>query len=177
MTISKEKIMLAEKCQRKPYYKITKEFLTMKKIISIVLSLCLVFTSTIFAAAEESTIVVVRGKFYLTHEGTICASPDPAKVGKLETFYQFRSNDGKVWWSLTEEEIGFIPDTLQALIECNIISAGKSIDSLSEIVWNEYILVYDNNGTTVDNKPCDCLPEYECECEVYDDEFITLIKV
>lgn len=147
----------------------------MKKIISIVLSLCLVFTSTIFVAAEESTIVAVRGKFYLTHEGTVFKSPDPSEVGKVETFYQFRSNDGTVWWSLTEKEIGFIPNTLQDIIQRDIISAGKSINSLSEITWDEYVLVYDNKGTTSYNKPCDCPLEYECECEVYDDEFIALI--
>lgn len=149
----------------------------MKKLIAIILSLCLVLTTTIFADAEESTIITVRGKFYLTHEGTVCVDPDPEKIGKVETFYQFRSDDGKVRWSLTEEEIGFIPDTLQELIERDIFCAGKSISSLSEIVWDEYILVYDNCGTTSENKLCDCLPEYECECEVYDDEFITLIKV
>lgn len=149
----------------------------MKKIIAIILSLCFVVMSTMFAAAEESTIVAVRGKFYLTHEGTVCVDPDPAKIGKVETFYQFRSDDGKVWWSLTEEEIGYVPDTLQDLIERDVFRAGKSIGSLSEITWDEYILVYDNCGTTSENKPCDCLPEYECECEVYDDEFIAIIKV
>lgn len=147
----------------------------MKKVISIILSVCLICTSTIFATAKESSIVAVRGKFYLSHEGTVYASPDSSEIGKTYTYYQFRSNDGSVWWSLTENQIGFIPDTLKDMIDNDIIRGRRSIESLSDLEWKEYILIYDNMGTTSDNKPCDCLPEYECECELYDDEFIALI--
>lgn len=65
-----------------------------------------------------------------------------------KTYYQFKSRDDSVWWVLTKEEIGFIP-------------------SLEE----EYVLLYCNNGTTSENKHCDCLTKWDCECEVYDDVF------
>ena len=74
--------------------------------------------------------------------------------GNADTYYQFKSNDNEVWWMLTEKEIGFVPN-------------GNT----------EYILTYDNNGTTRENKPCDCLPEWNCECEVYDDTFISIATV
>ena len=38
----------------------------------------------------------------------------------------------------------------------------------------EYVLTYDNNGTTKENKPCDCDPELDCECEVYDDVLLSV---
>ena len=63
-----------------------------------------------------------------------------------QTYYQFKSNDDSVWWAVTEKEIGFKPTTEK-----------------------EYVLLYCDNGTTIKNKPCDCIPEWECECEVYDD--------
>ena len=66
--------------------------------------------------------------------------------GNIGIHYQFKSNDNEVWWMLTAEEIGFVPN-----------------------VNTEYILTYDNNGTTKGDKPCDC-----CECEVYDDVFISV---
>ncbi len=78
-------------------------------------------------------------------------------VGKFEnsfkdvdgkTYYQFKSDDNNVWWALDELEIGFRP------------AENKS-----------YTLVYSDNGTTAENKPCNCPAEYECECEVYDDVF------
>ena len=68
-------------------------------------------------------------------------------------YYQFKSNDNTVWWLLTEEEIGFIPS-----------------------IEKQYTLVYCNNGTTKENKSCGCLPEWECECEVYDDVFIEIYE-
>ena len=67
--------------------------------------------------------------------------------------YQFKSNDNTVWWFLTEDEIGFTPSTDK-----------------------EYVLLYSDNGTTKENKPCDCAPELECECEVYDDVFIKIYE-
>ena len=88
----------------------------------------------------------VTGKFYGSMEMTDTKD-------KQDTYYQFRSDDNEVWWLLTATEIGCVPDT----------SA-------------HYILRYNNNGTTKANKPCDCSPEHECECEVYDDEFISIAK-
>lgn len=67
--------------------------------------------------------------------------------------YQFKSNDNTVWWALTAEEIGFIP-----------------------VEDTEYTLFYDDNGTTIENKNCGCKPEWECECEVYDDIFLGIVK-
>jgi hypothetical protein len=71
--------------------------------------------------------------------------------GNEKTLYQFKSNDNETWWQLTAEEIGFIPN-------------GNT----------EYVLTYDNNGTTKENKPCDCDPELDCECELYDDVFLSV---
>lgn len=70
-----------------------------------------------------------------------------------EILYHFKSDDNAVWWMLTEKEIGFVPNNEDL-----------------------YTLIYYNNGTTIKNKPCDCLPEYECECEVYDDIFLALME-
>ncbi len=70
-----------------------------------------------------------------------------------ERYYQFKSHDDTVWWALREKEIGF----------------KQSMDK-------EYALLYCNNGTTKENKPCDCVPEWECECEVYDDVFIEIYE-
>lgn len=71
--------------------------------------------------------------------------------GNTGTYYQFKSNDNETWWMLSAEEIGFVPN-------------GNT----------EYVLTYDNNGTTKENKPCDCDPELDCECEVYDDVLLSV---
>lgn len=84
----------------------------------------------------------VTGEFY----DSIVATD---KNGNKNTYYHFKSYDDKTWWYITEEQLGFIP-------KAN----------------TEYMLVYDDNGTTSESKPCDCAPEYECECEVYDDIFV-----
>ena len=88
----------------------------------------------------------VKGKFYNSLEAKNYKN-------ELRTLYQFRSNDNEVWWLLTEEEIGEVPSEN-----------------------NEYTLIYFDNGTTENNKSCDCLPEWDCECELYDDIFLGLIK-
>ena len=93
---------------------------------------------------ENTNECVAVGKFYGDMELT-------DTNGNTDTYYQFKSNDNKVWWALSAEEIGFIPN-------------GNT----------EYTLTYDNNGTTKANKPCDCAPEFECECEVYDDVFLDI---
>lgn len=87
------------------------------------------------------------GKFY----GSIEAADIK---GNVDTYYHFKANDNAVWWMFTEEELGFVPK-------------GNA----------EYIVTYDDNGTTETNKPCDCAPELECECEVYDDIFIAIKEV
>lgn len=94
---------------------------------------------------DQFELSVIRGKFYTTFLAN-------DYIGREENYYQFRSSDDTVWWALTEEQIGGIPDN-----------------------ETEYTLIYYNNGTTAENKPCDCLPEWECECEVYDDIFIGII--
>ena len=60
-------------------------------------------------------------------------------------WYQFKSYDDTVWWALTTEDMGFVPE------------ANKT-----------YTLLYYDNGTT------DCTECSECECEVYDDIFLTI---
>ena len=63
-------------------------------------------------------------------------------------WYQFKSYDNKVWWYLSVNDIGFVPEKNKT-----------------------YKLIYYNNQTT----DCfDCHPKYECECEVYDDIFLTI---
>lgn len=73
--------------------------------------------------------------------------------GKNETMYQFRSFDNSVWWLLSESEIGFVPN-----------------------YNNTYVLMYCDNGTTAENKTCGCPPEWECECELYDDIFLGIFE-
>lgn len=111
----------------------------MKKILSLVTSVLIVISLTSCSNANEISTV---GKFDGSYEAT-------DNNGITDTYYQFKANDGSVWWALTENQMGFIPD-----------------DN------TEYTLTYDNNGTTKANKPCDCARKYECECEVYDDEFV-----
>lgn len=109
----------------------------MKKFL--VVFLCLL---SIMSSMLSKNIVKADGKFHGKFE-----SEDE------EIYYQFKSNDDVVWWVLTENEIGFIPENN-----------------------TEYILIYNNNGTTKDNKVCDCSEDYECECYVYDDVFIKVIE-
>lgn len=82
--------------------------------------------------------------------GTFMADTFEAMSGatkEVEKYYQFKSYDDEVWWCLTEEDMGFIPE------------AGK-----------EYVLAYYQNGTTKDNH--ECPEEYECDCYCYDDIFL-----
>lgn len=93
-------------------------------------------------------IQTVSGRFYSSVELK-------DMEGNQGTYYQFRSDDDSVWWLLTAEEIGFVPQILE----------------------QPYILTYDNCGTTPENKGCDCPPEYECECELYDDVLLNVSPV
>lgn len=88
----------------------------------------------------------VKGKFY---HGIELSNVD----GEISEYYQFRSDDDSVWWLLTEEEVGEIPNFTDA-----------------------YTLIFYDNGTTAENKPCDCISEWECECELYDDIFLGIYK-
>ena len=67
--------------------------------------------------------------------------------GEEEYYYQFKSDDNEVWWCLTEEEMGFVPE-----------------------IGKKYIVAYYQNGTTKDNH--ECPEEYECDCYCYDDIFL-----
>ncbi len=91
---------------------------------------------------STSTIHTVAGKFHHSLDVT-------NYLGEPETLYQFRSYDDEVWWHLTEEEIGHIPNF--------------------EFEDTTYYLTYNDMGTT----ECDCPPEYDCDCYLYDDEFIS----
>ena len=66
---------------------------------------------------------------------------------KKEMYYQFKSYDGEVWWCLTVDDMGFVPEE------------GKS-----------YLLAYYQNETTKDNH--ECPEEYDCDCYCYDDVFL-----
>ena len=118
---------------------------TRKTIIGIVLMVCCVSLITMFASAFCNAISVktVEGKFY--HDMKLTDYD-----GITDTYYQFRADDNSVWWILTAEEIGEIPDTT-----------------------TKYSLKYNNNFTT----ECDCPEEWDCECYCYDDEFIGIRKL
>lgn len=89
-------------------------------------------------------VIGIEGKFY---GDTICTD----NKGIEDTYYQFRSDDDSVWWILTAEEIGHIPNT-----------------------EDKYKLYYTDNGTVKETPVCDCLPEWECECYLYDDIFFAI---
>lgn len=88
----------------------------------------------------------VDGKFCNTFE-----SEDES--GYTDTYYQFESYDNEVSWVLTEKEIGYIPKNN-----------------------TKYMLIYNDNGTTKEDKECGCTEEYDCECYVYDDTFIKVVE-
>lgn len=67
-----------------------------------------------------------------------------------DEWYQFKSYDDAEWWVLTTEDIGFTPEPTKT-----------------------YTLIYYDNGTT-DCTECD--ESLECECEVYDDIFLTIVS-
>ena len=116
----------------------------MKKIFAIVICVLLMM-----AFASCANINKTDGEFY----GGGMELTD--MYGITDTYYQFKSYDNMVWWLLTADEIGFVPNE-----------------------DTEYILIYDDNGTTMENKSevCDCPAEWECECELYDDIFWGVIK-
>lgn len=89
----------------------------------------------------ELPVIAIEGKFY---GDMICRDCQ----GVEDTYYQFKSDDDTVWWVLTEAEIGRIPNA-----------------------EDKYTLYYMDNGTTKETLVCDCLPEWDCECYLYDDIF------
>ena len=86
------------------------------------------------------------GKFY--HEMNLTDTS-----GTEDTYFQFRSDDNAVWWLLTADEIGHAPD-------CD----------------TEYRLTFYDNSTTEPYTTCDCTPDMDCECYLYDDVFIGISK-
>lgn len=93
---------------------------------------------------REIPVCNAKGKFYSSSVYT-------DERGMKDTYYQFKSDDGEVWWVLTAEEIGHIPNTT-----------------------DKYILYYTDNGTTKESQVCNCLPEWDCECYLYDDIFFAI---
>lgn len=123
----------------------------LKTIVLVELAIAIPVVTTIYAwgmlafqPETESETIETVGKFY--------NNLDMKDInGNEDTYYQFKSNDNETWWLLTEEEIGHIPNEN-----------------------TEYVLTYNNNGTTKENKPCDCDPELDCECELYDDVLLSI---
>lgn len=91
-------------------------------------------------------VISVEGKFY---EDMICTDFQ----GNEDIYYQFRSDDDALWWLLTASEIGHIPN-----------------------LDDKYTLFYMDNGTTEKFSVCGCLPEWDCECYLYDDIFFHIEK-
>lgn len=73
-------------------------------------------------------------------------------TGKQDYYFQFKSYDNEVWWVLTEEEIGFIPDR-----------------------GADYMLVFYQNETTKETH--ECPEEYECDCYCYDDIYLGVYEL
>ena len=94
----------------------------------------------------EIPVISIGGKFY---GDMICTDYKDIE----DTYYQFKSDDDTVWWILTAKEIGHVPNT-----------------------DDKYTLYYANNGTVEESRVCDCLPEWDCECYLYDDIFLYIEK-
>lgn len=107
---------------------------------------------TIIAIMLAITSVISTSNNEVTVEGKF--TPKELAFENGTTWYQFKSDDNSVWWILKEEEIGHKP-TLN----------------------DKYLLTYNHNGTTeTDLEKCGCLAEWECECYLYDDVFIKIVK-
>ena len=134
-----------------------------KKIVAFILSLQLAATpaATIDRTEGNQTVIeLCRGNsITMVSVPTEEFNNPPAEGNKIsvstatgsfewldgDDWYQFKSYDDTVWWALTTETLGFVPE------------ANKT-----------YTLVYYDNGTT------NCTEEFDCECEVYDDIFLTV---
>lgn len=115
-----------------------------KYAISLILAILILATAIAIHShfSGNANIESVTGVFDGSYEAT-------DTNGNVDTYYHFKSDDNRVWWVLTESQLGFVPNAN-----------------------TEYMLTYDNNGTTKENKPCDCV--IDCECEVYDDKFVAI---
>ena len=72
--------------------------------------------------------------------------------GEEEYYYQFKSYDDEVWWCLTLEDMGFVPER-----------------------GADYMLVYYQNETTKETHKCP--DEYECDCYCYDDIYLGVYEL
>lgn len=126
------------------YGRETKSQKKRRTVATLLLALVLLGAVALNMYYKANNTISLTGKFYGHHEAT-------DTNGNVDTYYHFKSDDGSVWWDLTEYQMGFIPN-------------GNT----------KYIFTYSNNGTTKANKPCDCAPKDECECEVYDDMFVSI---
>ena len=110
------------------------------KVAKVAISTIAAFSIITAAQGKENTIQSVEGTF-----AAHCYRSNG------NAYYQFKSNDGKTWWSLIGSEINFVPKSGQ-----------------------QYILTFDNNGTTKDNFVCDFTVDHNCECFLYDDVLISV---
>lgn len=116
------------------------------KITAVLVILLVVVTVILFVVHKNGTVVQTEGRFYGSVEAETLEE-------KSEVLYQFRSDDNETWWLLTEHEIGHVPNNK-----------------------DKYILIFNNNGTTKANPPCTCKPDDDCECFVYDDVFLKIVR-
>lgn len=108
---------------------------------------------------ERMEATAIDGKFYT------CFADNE------EILYEFRSNDDTVSWILTTEEIaGVNPDNSKCSFE-----ELERVENIPDYE-SEYTLIYYDNGTNATNKNCDCPEDWDCECEVYDDIFLAIVK-
>lgn len=107
--------------------------------------------NTIVKEQEKLNFTKIDGRFHCEFKTNYNYKTE--SVGEEITMYQFKSYDNTVWWVLTEEEIGEVPN-----------------------FTDTYTFVFYDNGTTTENKPCDCIPEWDCECALYDDIFLGIFK-
>lgn len=113
---------------------------------------------------EKIDISAIKGRFYTRFN-------DNDGHGNTQTFYEFRSNDDSVRWILSTEELaGIDKDNSKCSFE-----ELERVENIPDYE-SEYTLIYYDNGTNKLNKPCDCPEEWECECEVYDDIFLAVVK-
>lgn len=123
---------------------------TLKNILADVLAL------TIAGTALAGTTITANAK--TCHTDNECLTEGYFEDGMIfvndngdaEYHYHFKSFDDEVWWFVSEAELGFVPKANTA-----------------------YYFVYSDNGTT----HCDCPPEYDCDCYMYDDFFISCEEV
>lgn len=113
---------------------------------------------------EKIDISAIKGRFYTRFN-------DNDGHGNTQTFYEFRSNDDSVRWILSTEELAGIDND-------NSKCSFEELERVENIpdYESEYTLIYYDNGTNKLNKPCDCPDGWECECEVYDDIFLAVVK-